>query len=90
MVSALAMGVPPITYGWGYHKYLEVLREFDATDLYASYDAMTMHDFRSKIELVESRSDAIRKNIKAGIEHTTNALGDFRHQCLSLIDSAGE
>ena len=62
MVSALATGVPAITYGWGHQKYDEVLAEFGATDLYTPYESMDLNAFAERFRAVlASRDDWSRR-----------------------------
>lgn len=69
MVSALAMGVPPITYGWGGHKYSEVLDEFGLTEeLYLSYDKIIEDDFGRKLAAISARRDELAAQIRTGLE----------------------
>lgn len=68
MISALAMGVPPITYGWGEHKYLEVLEEMGVVELYVPFERISIEGFGPLFETVISRRAELSHRIK-------NALG---------------
>lgn len=82
MVSALAMCVPPITYGWGAHKYSEVLDEFELTDsLYVPYEDMKLETFVEKLEQVASTRDELATRISyvlpAVVEGSRSLPGDL-------------
>ncbi len=66
MVSALAMGVPPLTYGWGHQKYIEVLSEFDVKELYIPYIDIKLEDFPKLLD------DALTHRLEFA-ERITNA-----------------
>lgn len=63
MVSALAMGVPPLTYGWGGHKYTEVLAQFDVTELGNSYNDLDLESFKAAFQRVVDDQDSLRERI---------------------------
>lgn len=63
MISSLSMGVPPITYGWGDHKYLEVLEEFGVPELYATFDALDITDFAGRLRRTHERRDDLAQRI---------------------------
>jgi len=65
MVSALAMGVPPITFGWGDQKYTEVLSEFGAADMYRSYSELDALTFKRLFDNTLANRDEIASRINA-------------------------
>jgi polysaccharide pyruvyl transferase WcaK-like protein len=68
MVSALAMAVPPITFGWGDHKYSEVLDEFGVTeDLYRSYGQMNVGDFSQRLRKVLEQREQLSERIASAL-----------------------
>jgi polysaccharide pyruvyl transferase WcaK-like protein len=78
MVSALAMGVPPITFGWGHHKYTEVLDEFGVTEaLYCPYDRMDRKTTIAMLDRVLGEREGIARQI-------TDRLGPIRRDAESL------
>lgn len=50
MISALSQAVPPITYGWGAHKYSEVLSEFKLEDTYHSFKDLKSTSFNTVLK----------------------------------------
>ena len=66
MISALSMGVPPITFGWGHQKYTEVLSEFGVEDLYCSYQDLDEAAFRKIFaKALDCREDYARRIVEA-------------------------
>lgn len=80
MISSLAMGVPPITYGWGHHKYIEVLEEFNVGELYASFAELDASAFGAKLTAVHERRDELSKRI-------TEAYAAIRSQSERVPDT---
>lgn len=69
MISALAMGVPPITYGWGHHKYSEVLAEFGVGELYSAFDELDHATFAEKLRAAGAAREELAGRIRAaGVE----------------------
>lgn len=64
MVSALSMGVPPLTYGWGHHKYTEVLDEFGMTKLYRSFKELDESEFAGALEAADRERDDLASAIR--------------------------
>jgi colanic acid/amylovoran biosynthesis protein len=64
MISALATGVPPLTYGWGGHKYLEVLARFEVSELYADAGALDLADFALRLEQVHAEREELAARIR--------------------------
>jgi len=67
MISALSMGVPPITYGWGHHKYIEVLDEFGCGELYAPYQGLNVQDFAERLKRVDAQRDEWSQRIRTAL-----------------------
>jgi polysaccharide pyruvyl transferase WcaK-like protein len=67
MISALAMGVPPITLGWGDQKYIEVLEAFGVPELYLDYTEGELNGLRQKIDWLEKNREAITMRMKEGL-----------------------
>lgn len=62
MISALSQGTPPITIGWGAHKYTEVLDVYGLRDLYIPYQDADLNAVREKIRwLADNRAEVERK-----------------------------
>lgn len=71
MVSALAVGVPPVTFGWGDQKYIEVLEAFGVPELYVDFRQASLEAIRKCVDIavnnradIESRMDAGRKRAR--------------------------
>ena len=67
MISALAIGVPPLTLGWGRQKYLEVLETFDLGELYLDYAEADLNEVRRRIDLIEAEYERIEGQINQGL-----------------------
>lgn len=79
MISALAVGVPPLTLGWGRQKYLEVLETFDLGELYLDYAEADLNEVRRRIDLIEADYERIEGQIDQGLRQLLAAgsrLGD--------------
>jgi colanic acid/amylovoran biosynthesis protein len=63
MVSALATGVPPLTYGWGGHKYSEVLAQFNVTELGNSYNDLDIESFKTAFRAMTDAQADLRARI---------------------------
>jgi polysaccharide pyruvyl transferase WcaK-like protein len=79
MVSALAMGVPPLTIGWGGHKYLEVLEEFGVQELYIDFSGVSLKAICERLNWLESHKEEVRRRIAVG-----------RDTCMQLAEGLGE
>jgi polysaccharide pyruvyl transferase WcaK-like protein len=64
MVSALSMNVPPLTYGWGDHKYLEVLVEFGMQDYYVPYHEIDSSTFEGRFDKLITNRDELVAGIR--------------------------
>ncbi len=85
MVSALAMGVPPITYGWGHHKYIEVLDEFGVSDLYIPYDELSIESFGQMIDSVHARRRELSQRIAERLAAVTEQSDQLPQEILKRI-----
>lgn len=65
MISSLAMGVPPVTYGWGHHKYIEVLEEFGVPELYDSFHALDIADCAAKLQNAHEHREELSQRIRS-------------------------
>jgi colanic acid/amylovoran biosynthesis protein len=91
MISSLSMGVPPITYGWGDHKYIEVLEEFNVPELYASFEELDVDRFAVKLETVHKRHDELSQRIRTAYESVGHQSAEVPHiivQALAGQESA--
>jgi polysaccharide pyruvyl transferase WcaK-like protein len=86
MVSSLAMGVPPITYGWGHHKYTEVLDEFNMRELYASFQELDPGEFASKRKAVNERRDELSQTIQGAYKDVKRQADDIPHVIVSALE----
>lgn len=86
MVSALAMGVPPLTIGWGEHKYAAVLKEYGLEHLYTPASALNferiLRDFsavaasRDQLSaMIRAQSDTMRRQARGITDHLLGVLG---------------
>lgn len=85
MISSLAMGVPPITYGWGDHKYLEVLEEFRVPELYASFRELDNRDFADKLQRFHGRRDELAQRIRDAYEEVSRQSRDVPQTIMKAI-----
>ncbi|MDH3198554.1 MAG: polysaccharide pyruvyl transferase family protein [Candidatus Krumholzibacteria bacterium] len=85
MISALATGVPPITYGWGHHKYTEVLDEFGATELYASFKDLDEADFAPKLQAVHARRAELSQRIREAHRTVAEESGGLPHAIVDVL-----
>ncbi|MEM8999138.1 MAG: polysaccharide pyruvyl transferase family protein [Bacteroidota bacterium] len=63
MISALAMEVPPLTYGWGGQKYMEVLFEFDCEELYYSFAEIDQAEFSAQLTMALKNYQQVKNSI---------------------------
>lgn len=93
MVSALSQGVPPITYGWGNQKYLEVLEEFGVPDLCVPADQMNKTAFKTTLDIVEKRYNELSARIKKAlpeiIQHSDCIPSEIKKYLNSLTNGNG-
>jgi len=87
MISSLSMGVPPITYGWGNHKYIEVLEEFGVPELYDSFQALDVGEFSEKLQRVYGRREELAERIRAAHVEVKRQSGMIPQTILELISS---
>jgi hypothetical protein len=71
------MGVPPITYGWGDHKYIEVLEEFGVPELYESFHRLDVAAFAEKLRDVSRERDELSDRIRRAYEHVKRQSDDL-------------
>lgn len=81
MISALDMGVPPITFGWGDQKYTEVLAEFGVENLFRSYRDIDKGTFKHLFKETLANRDKIveqilkcRPNVIKDADRITNTI----------------
>jgi polysaccharide pyruvyl transferase WcaK-like protein len=84
MISALATGVPPITIGWGDHKYIEVLEAFRVPELYLDYSEAELNAVRSKIDWLEKYRAAVIAHIEAGLAETAKLNAGLGVELMSV------
>ena len=85
MISSLSMGVPPITYGWGNHKYIEVLEEFDVPELYDSFHALDVGEFSEKLRRVYKDREALSQRIRAAYDAVKQQSETIPHTIIQLL-----
>jgi colanic acid/amylovoran biosynthesis protein len=86
MVSALMMGVTPMTYGWGDQKYREVLTEFDAEDLFIPYQELDADQFPARFDSVFSQRESYAARIKAAKPTVVQGARSLPLRLLALVD----
>lgn len=89
MVSALMMGVVPVTYGWGDQKYREVLAEFDVEELFIPYQELDANQFPARFDSVFSRRAALARRIQQAQPAVVRAAQRLPYRLLGLVDPAG-
>jgi len=67
MISSLSMSVPPLTYGWGYQKYIEVLNEFNCEKLYHSFKEIHNENFREQLKHALNNYELYKSKIKKAL-----------------------
>lgn len=68
MISALYMNVPVVVYGWGYHKYKEIMNEFGlGDDVVFNYTSISAEKMKESFQYVVNNRDLIRKKISNGL-----------------------
>jgi len=88
MVSALAMGVPPLTFGWGHHKYREVLAEFGADELYVAYDQLDEWAVRSQLQLTLDKRDELSDRIRQHLAAVTGQSNAIVQRITRAVETA--
>jgi colanic acid/amylovoran biosynthesis protein len=86
MISALAMGVPPLTCGWGEQKYEEVLTEFSCTELYVPFQNISQKAFHDKIEWTLSHHQLMQDRIKTCLQAVTADARKLPNEIINLIE----
>jgi polysaccharide pyruvyl transferase WcaK-like protein len=64
MISALCEAVPVAVFGWGYHKYWEVLQEFDLGDYCWGASELSLDQLWSAFQRLVADSDAMREKMR--------------------------
>jgi colanic acid/amylovoran biosynthesis protein len=86
MVSALAMGVPPITYGWGGHKYREVLEELGVPELYATYRDLDGAGFAERLQRAHAARAALSQRILTALREVRRQSDSLPREILAVIE----
>lgn len=79
MISALCEAVPVAVFGWGYHKYWEVMNEFDLSEYCWDASELTVAKLWNAFERVLSDTDVIREKMLANLPKV-QALSMKNHQ----------
>jgi colanic acid/amylovoran biosynthesis protein len=85
MVSALSTGVPPITYGWGSHKFSEVLDDFGVSELYADCSQMRIDRFVSTLDRCEAEASGLRRRIGHALDEMRRESDGIAQEIASLV-----
>jgi len=85
MVSALSMNVPPLTYGWGDHKYLEVLVEFGMQDYYVPYYEIDSSTFEGRFDDLIANRDALVANIRKSREEVCGTADQVPQDIMAAL-----
>jgi polysaccharide pyruvyl transferase WcaK-like protein len=88
MISALATGVPPLTFGWGHHKYREVLAEFDAEELYVAYDRLDERAVVSQLQRALDNRDQLSQRIRHHLADVTRQSHAVVHRITRALETA--
>ncbi len=67
MISALATEVPLNVYGWGYHKYTEVMSEFELLDYVFDYRSLDPQVMLENVDILIESRDEVRERIAANL-----------------------
>ena len=86
MVSALDMGVPPITFGWGAQKYTEVLAEFGVENLFRSYRVIDETDFAELFAETLANRQEIAKRILVFRSKVKEEAEKIPEKILALVE----
>lgn len=68
MISCLAEAVPVLVTGWGYHKYIEVLEEFDLQDYYLSFKDLNLNSLIKGFDNLVLNNELIRSKINRNLK----------------------
>ena len=82
MVSALAVGVPLIVFGWG-HKYFEVLKDFQMQDYALDYSELSLDKLLLQFERLMANGPALRCHCEA-------VLPEIRRSARMNFETAGQ
>lgn len=88
MVSALAMGVPPLTWGWGGHKYREVLEELGVPELYAGYRELDAAGFAARLAWADGRREELAATIRSRLAAVRADAGRLPLELLAVAERA--
>lgn len=75
MVSALAVGVPPVTFGWGDQKYIEVLEAFGVPELYVDFRHASLEAIRKCVDIVTRDRADLEQRMSAGRKRSLDLAG---------------
>lgn len=81
MVSALAVGTPPLVIGWS-HKYEEVLELFQLQDLALPYKKITSAKLNAKFDELDGRAAAVAKLVR---QHLPAVVKRADEQAVELL-----
>lgn len=73
MISALAMGVPVMVFGWGTQKYVEVMQEFELEDYTYGYQDLNFESMRVHFEQIVENAHIIREKISRNLQKVCNS-----------------
>mgnify|MGYP006268436997 FL=1 len=85
MVSALSQGIPPLTFGWGGQKYIEVLDEFGLESLYHSFHELKNLDLRRVIEQSLEQRHQTKESISCHLPQVIAHAGKLPHRLQGLL-----
>lgn len=89
MISALASGVPPLTFGWGAHKYLEVLEEFGVEELYTPFTLLEDFEFEERLQAVLARRGVLAATILSKLDEVRAHSARIPHEILGALARQG-
>ncbi len=79
MISALCTATPVSVFGWGFHKYREVLADFDLEDVAHDAAELSTDALIAGFEDVVSRADALSAKMRAALPKVReSSLGNHR------------
>jgi polysaccharide pyruvyl transferase WcaK-like protein len=67
MISALCEGVPVAVFGWGYHKYWEVMNEFELGDYCWDASDLNLDQIWNAFQRIQADQDSIREKMRKNL-----------------------
>ena len=88
MISALSQKIPLNVYGWGYHKYIEVMREFDLLDFVYNYDSLEVEQMISNFENLRRNRESVVGKIEAHLPTVKKSSSKHARLIKEIVDGS--